>query len=91
MNNPIDEELRLARERAELKRERRELLAELDADNQEEAGVEIVRREKQKLVMDFQQKTQNPERMTMEVLKEMVKNDPDTMSQAARKWLGESR
>ena len=91
MNNPIDEELRLARERVELKRERRELLAELEADNQEEAGVEIVRREKQKLVMDFQQKTQNPERMTMEVLKEMVKNDPDTMSQAARKWLGESR
>ena len=91
MNNPIDEELRLARERAELKRERRELLAELEADDQEEAGVEIVRREKQKLVMDFQQKTQNPERMTMEVLKEMVKNDPDTMSQAARKWLGESR
>jgi hypothetical protein len=91
MNNPIDEELRLARERAELKRERRELLAELEADDQEEAGVEIVRREKQKLVMDFQQKTQNPERMTMEVLKDMVKNDPDTMSQAARKWLGESR
>ncbi len=91
MNNPIDEELRLARERVELKRERRELLAELEADNQEEAGVEIVRREKQKLVMDFHQKTQNPERMTMEVLKEMVKNDPDTMSQAARKWLGESR
>jgi hypothetical protein len=91
MNNPIDEELRLARERVELKRERRELLAELEADNQEEAGVEIVRREKQKLVMDFQQKTQNPERMTMEVLKEMVKNDPDTMSQAARKWLGKGR
>jgi hypothetical protein len=91
MNNPIDEELRLARERVELKRERRELLAELEADNQEEAGVEIVRREKQKLVMDFQQKTRNPERMTMEVLKDMVKNDPDTMSQAARKWLGESR
>jgi len=37
--------------------------------------------------MDFQQKTQHPERMTMEVLKDMVKKDPNTLSQAARKWL----
>ena len=37
--------------------------------------------------MDFQHKTQHPERMTMEVLKDMVKKDPNTLSQAARKWL----
>lgn len=85
--NPIDEELRQARDRAEEKRLRREALAELEAEEQAEENVEVIEQKKQKLVMDFQQKTQHPERMTMEVLKDMVKNDPNTLSQAARKWL----
>ena len=49
--------------------------------------VEVIQQKKQKLVMDFRQKTQHPERMTMEVLKDMVKKDPQILSQAARKWL----
>ncbi len=85
--NSIDEELRQARERAEEKRLRREALAELEAEEREEEDVEVIQQKKQKLVMDFQQKTQHPERMTMEVLKDMVKKDPNTLSQAARKWL----
>ena len=85
--NSIDEELRQARERAEQKQLRREALAALEAEEREEEDVEVIQQKKQKLVMDFQQKTQHPERMTMEVLKDMVKKDPNTLSQAARKWL----
>ena len=85
--NSIDEELRQARDRAEEKRLRREALAELEAEEQAEENVEVIEQKKQKLVMDFQQKTQHPERMTMEVLKDMVKKAPDTLSQAARNWL----
>ena len=85
--NSIDEELRQARERAEEKWLRRKVLAELEAEEQEEESIEIIQQKKLKLVMDFRQKTQNPERMTMEVLKDMVKKDPEILSQAARKWL----
>ena len=85
--NSIDEELQQARARAEQKRLRREALADLAAEEREEEDVEVIQQKKQKLVMDFQQKTQHPERMTMEVLKDMVKKDPNTLSQAARKWL----
>ena len=85
--NSIDEELRQARERAEEKRLRRKVLAELEAEEQEEESIEIIQQKKLKLVMDFRQKTQNHERMTMEVLKDMVKKDPEILSQAARKWL----
>jgi len=88
--NPIDEELRQARERAEEKRLRREALAELEAEEQAEENVEVIQQKKQKMVMDFQQKTQHPERMTMEVLKDMVKKDPNTLGQVARNWLKES-
>ena len=53
-------------------------------DNNE--NIEIIQ-QKQKLVMDFRRKTKQPERVTVEVLKDMVKKNPDTLSQAARKWL----
>ena len=85
--NPTDEELRQARERAEEKRLRRKVLAELEAEVREEESIEVIQQKKQKLVMDFRQKTQHPERMTMEVLKDMVKKDPQILSQAAKKWL----
>ena len=53
-------------------------------DNNE--NIEIIQ-QKKKLVMDFRRKTKQPERVTVEVLKDMVKKNPDTLSQAARKWL----
>ena len=89
--NSIDEELRQARERAEEKRLRRKVLAELETEEQEEESIEIIQQKKLKLVMDFRQKTQHPERMTMEVLKDMVKKDPSTLSRAARNWLKEEK
>ncbi len=49
-------------------------------------NIEIIQ-QKKKLVMDFRRKTKQPERVTVEVLKDMVKENPDTLSQAARKWL----
>ena len=49
-------------------------------------NIEIIQ-QKKKLVMDFRRKTKQPERVTVEVLKDMVKKNPDTLSQAARKWL----
>ncbi|MBL67421.1 MAG: hypothetical protein CMO74_03050 [Verrucomicrobiales bacterium] len=85
--NSLDEQLRLAREKAEEKRRRRELLIELEADQAREEQVEVIQQKKQKLVMDFQQQTQHPERVTMEVLKDMVQKNPGTLSQAARQWL----
>ena len=53
-------------------------------DNNE--NIEIIQ-QKKKLVMDFRRKTKQPERVTVEELKDMVKENPDTLSQAARKWL----
>ena len=89
--NPTEEELRQARERAEEKRLRRKVLAELEAEVREEESVEVIQQKKQKLVMDFRQKTQHPERMTMEVLKDMVEKDPSTLSRAARNWLKDEK
>jgi len=48
--------------------------------------IEIIQ-QKKKLVMDFRRKTKQPERVTVEVLKDMVKENPASLSQAARKWL----
>ena len=56
-------------------------------ENDNNEDIEIIQRKKKKLIMDFRRKTQQPERVTVEVLKDMVKKDPDTLSQAARKWL----
>ena len=56
-------------------------------ENDNNEDIEVIQRKKKKLIMDFRRKTQQPERVTVEVLKDMVKKDPDTLSQAARKWL----
>lgn len=55
--------------------------------DEEQDDIEIIEQEKKKLVMDFRAQQKHPERVTMEVLKDMVKSDPNTMGQAARKWL----
>ena len=49
--NPIDEELRQARDRAEEKRLRREALAELEAEEQAEENVEVIEQKKQNMPM----------------------------------------
>ncbi|MSU42278.1 MAG: hypothetical protein EXS22_09850 [Pedosphaera sp.] len=60
-----------------------------EADGADEADeIQIIQREKQKLVMDFRAQTRQPERVTIEVLREMVQREPAKMSLAARHWLG---
>ena len=49
--------------------------------------VEMITEEKKKLVMDFGLGEEQPERVTVEVLKDLIAEKPDKMSQAARSWL----
>ena len=52
-----------------------------------EEDVEMITEEKKKLVMDFGLGEEQPERVTVEVLKDLIAEKPDKMSQAARSWL----
>ena len=65
--------------------EKRRALAELEEE--EEEDVEVVQAQKQKLIMDFGLGKQQPERVNIDVLREMVGEMPEVMSGAARKWL----
>jgi flagellar M-ring protein FliF len=56
-------------------------------EEEEEDEVEMITEEKKKLVMDFGLGTKQPERVTVEVLKDLIEEKPDKMSQAARNWL----
>ena len=53
----------------------------------EEQEVEELQAAKSKLVMDFGLGQQAPERITIEVLKQLIRENPAKMSQAARSWL----
>ncbi len=53
----------------------------------EEDEVEMITQEKKKLVMDFGIGKKQPERVTVEVLKDLIEEKPEKMSQAARSWL----
>ena len=65
--------------------EKRRALAELEEEDEED--VEVVQAQKQKLIMDFGLGKQQPERVNIDVLREMVGEMPEVMSGAARKWL----
>lgn len=53
----------------------------------EEQEVEELQAAKSKLVMDFGLGQQAPERITIEVLKQLIRENPAKMSQAARSWM----
>jgi hypothetical protein len=53
----------------------------------EDEEVEMITQEKKKLVMDFGIGKKQPERVTVEVLKDLIDEKPEKMSQAARSWL----
>ena len=42
---------------------------------------------KSKLIMDFGLDHQRPERVTIEVLKQLIRDKPEKMSQAIRQWM----
>ena len=62
-------------------RERMKLLASTEDD------VEVIEEQKQKLIMDFGLGSKQPERVNIEVLRDMITESPETMAVAARRWL----
>ena len=53
----------------------------------EDEDVEELQAAKSKMVMDFGLGQQAPERITIEVLKQLIRENPAKMSQAARTWM----
>ncbi|MBI2946485.1 MAG: hypothetical protein HYY23_02490 [Verrucomicrobia bacterium] len=49
--------------------------------------LEEIESAKSKLIMDFGLEQPKPERVTLEVLKQLIREKPDKMSQAIRRWL----
>ncbi len=54
-----------------------------EPDNED---VEMINREK-KLVMDFGLGQARPDRVTVEVLKDLIAQKPETMGRVAKRWL----
>jgi hypothetical protein len=48
---------------------------------------EAAQEQKKKMKMDFGLSKQRPERVTLEVLKDLIRDNPQKMTQAARAWL----
>jgi flagellar biosynthesis/type III secretory pathway M-ring protein FliF/YscJ len=53
--------------------------------------LENLHAEKSKLIMDFGLDHQKPERVTIEVLKRLIRDKPEKMSQAIRQWMHPDR
>ena len=81
------EEIKHLRALREEEKEKRKMLEELQAEDEEE-DFEVIEQEKQKMIMDFGLGQQQPERVNIEVLRDMIKDNPDAMAVAARRWLG---
>jgi hypothetical protein len=63
-------------------------MLEAMAEDEDEDDVEVVEEAKQKLIMDFGLGKKQPERVNIEVLRDMIKDNPQSMAVAARRWLG---
>ena len=62
--------------------------AKTDSDtNEEDEANEAAQEQKKKMKMDFGLSKQRPERVTLEVLKDLIRDNPQKMTQAARAWL----
>lgn len=57
---------------------------EFDFDDEEGDDFE---KEKSKMLMDFGLEKSQPEKVTIDVLRQFIKDNPDKMYLAARKWL----
>ena len=80
-------EIQQLMDRRKEEKERRKML-EAMADEEDEEDVEVIEQEKQKLIMDFGLAKKQPERVNIEVLRDMIKESPESMAVAARRWLG---
>ncbi|MDE2681354.1 MAG: flagellar basal-body MS-ring/collar protein FliF [Verrucomicrobiota bacterium] len=79
-------EIQQLMDRRKEEKERRKML-EAMADEEDEDDVEVIEQEKQKLIMDFGIGKKQPERVNIEVLRDMIKESPESMAVAARRWL----
>ena len=79
-------EIQQLMDRRKEEKERRKML-EAMADEEDEDDVEVIEQEKQKLIMDFGLGKKQPERVNIEVLRDMIKESPESMAVAARRWL----
>ena len=77
-------------ERRKEERERRKMLMQMDQDEDED-DFEVAEEAKQKLLMDFGLGKKQPERVDLAVLRDMIKDNPESMAQAARRWLGQKK
>ena len=82
-------EIQMLMDKKKEEKERRKML-EAMADEDDEEDVEVIEQEKQKLIMDFGIGKKQPERVNIEVLRDMIKESPESMAVAARRWLGSS-
>ena len=80
-------EIQQLMDRRKEEKERRKML-EAMAEEEDEEDVEVIEQEKQKLIMDFGIGKKQPERVNIEVLRDMIKESPESMAVAARRWLG---
>ncbi len=80
-------EIQQLMDRRKEEKERRKML-EAMAEEEDEEDVEVIEQEKQKLIMDFGLGKKQPERVNIEVLRDMIKDNPESMAVAARRWLG---
>ena len=55
--------------------------------NAEVENIDSVKKAKAKLILDFGLNRPGPERVTIEVLRQLIKDKPDRMCQTARRWL----
>ena len=82
-------EIQMLMDKKKEEKERRKML-EAMADEDDEEDFEVIEQEKQKLIMNFGIGKKQPERVNIEVLRDMIKESPESMAVAARRWLGSS-
>lgn len=58
-----------------------------DGEGSGDEDSEAAQEQKKKMKMDFGLSKQRPERVTLEVLKDLIRDNPQKMTQAARAWL----
>lgn len=63
----------------------------VEEEEEESDDVEIIKQEKQKLIMDFGLAKRRPERVNIEVLRDMIRENPAQMSSAARRFLSQAQ
>jgi hypothetical protein len=65
--------------------------SETNSEDSASEGIQSIQKAKSKLIMDFGLDQSAPERVTIEVLQQLIKEKPERMCKAARRWLSNQR